>query len=68
MHIVWFLLDLQLINLYVMFFDQDDLYLTFSSKMVTATKIIYVFLMHLNIIKQHILWKFKKDRLGNTTE
>ena len=32
----WFLHDFVLINLCLMFFDQNDLYLTFKFKMVTA--------------------------------
>ena len=43
LHDFWFLHDFELINLCLMFFDQNDLYLTFKLKMVTADRQIKVF-------------------------
>ena len=46
LHDFWFLHDLELINLGLMFFDQNDLYLTLKFKMVTAnTQIKAVFML-----------------------
>ena len=48
LHDFWFQHDFELINLWLMFFDQNDLYLTSKCKMVTANRQITVFLMHVN--------------------
>ena len=48
LHDFWFLHDLELINLYLMFFDQNDLCLTFNFKMVTANTHIKAVFMHVN--------------------
>ena len=48
LHDFWFLRDFKLINLCLMFFDQNNLYLTFKFKMVTANRQIKVFFMHMN--------------------
>ena len=42
-HDLWFLHDLELINLFLLFFEQNDLYLTFKVKMVTANSQIIFF-------------------------
>ena len=47
-HDFWFLHDLKLINLCLMFFDQNDLCLTFKFKMVTANTHIEAVFMHVN--------------------
>ena len=44
----WFLHYFELITSYLMFSDQNDLYLTFKFKMVTANRQIKVFFMHVN--------------------
>ena len=36
LHDFWFLHDFELINLFLLFLDQNDLYLTFKCKMATA--------------------------------
>ena len=43
LHDFWFLHDFELINLCLMFFDQNDLYLTFKFEMVTANRQISFF-------------------------
>ena len=48
LHDFWFLYDFELRNLCLMFFDQNDLYLTFKFKMVTANRQMKVFFMHMN--------------------
>ena len=48
LHDFWFLHDLELINLCLMFFDQSDLYLTFLFKTVTANTQIKAVFMHVN--------------------
>ena len=48
LHDFWFLRDFELTNLCLMFFDQNDLYLTFKFKMVTGNRQIKVFFMHMN--------------------
>ena len=40
--------DFELIHLCLMFFDQNDLYLTFKFKMVTANTQIKAFFVHVN--------------------
>ena len=57
LHDLWFLHDFVLINLGLMFFDQNDLYLTLKFKMVTANTQLKAFFMYVNynIIKQHCL-------------
>ena len=44
----WFLRDFKLINLCLVFFDQNDLYLSFKFKMVTGNRQIKVFFMYMN--------------------
>ena len=44
----WFLHDLELINLCLIFFDQNDLNLIFKIKMVTGNTLIKAFFMHVN--------------------
>ena len=46
----WFLHDSELINLCLMFFDRNDLCLTFKFKMVTANTHIKAVFMHVNYI------------------
>ena len=48
LHDLWFLHDLEFINVCLMFFDQNDLYLTFKFKMVTANTKIKAVFMHVN--------------------
>ena len=48
LHDFWFLRDFEFISLSLMFFDQNDLYLTFKFKIVTANRQIKVFFMHVN--------------------
>ena len=48
LHNFWFLHDFELINLYLMFFDKNDLYLTFIFKMATTNTQIKTFFMHVN--------------------
>ena len=48
LHDFWFLHDLELTNLCLMFFDQNDLCLTFKFKMVTANTHIKAVFMHVN--------------------
>ena len=48
LHDFRFLHDLVLINLCLMFFDQNDLCLTFKFKMVTANTHIKAVFMHVN--------------------
>ena len=64
-----FLHDLELINLSVMFFDENDVYLTFKFRMVTDKKSKCVF-MHLNynIKKTYLFNRNLKNRLGNTAD
>ena len=53
LHDFWFLHDFGLMNLCLMFFDQNDLYLTFKFKMVTANTLIkacFIIFYH----KQHL--------------
>ena len=53
LHDFWFVHDFELINLCLMFFDQNDLYLTFKFKMVTTNTQIKAFYMHVNYINYH---------------
>ena len=48
LHDFRFLHDSELINLCLMFFDQNDLYLTSKFKMVTANTQIKAVFMHVN--------------------
>ena len=48
LHVSWLLHDFELINVCTIFFDQNDLYLTFIFKMVTANTEMKAFLMLLN--------------------
>ena len=48
LHDFWFLHDLELINLCLMFFDQNDLCFTFKFKMVTANTHLKAASMHVN--------------------
>ena len=53
-----------------MFSDQNDLYLTFKFKMVTANRQIKVFFMHVNYnpIKKHLFNGNLKSRLRITVD
>ena len=48
LHDFWFLHDLELINLCLMFFYENELYLTFKFKTVTAATQIKTVFMHVN--------------------
>ena len=48
MHDSWFLYDFELINLCLMFFYQNDLYLTLKFKMGTANTEMKAVFMHVN--------------------
>ena len=48
LHDFWFLHDWGLINLCLMFFDKNDIYLTFKFKMVNTSTQIKAFFMHLS--------------------
>ena len=48
LHDFWLLHDVELINLCLLFLDQNDLYLTFKFKMVTVNTQIKAILMHVN--------------------
>ena len=55
----------ELIHLCLVFFDKNDLYLTFNIKMVTAnTQKKAVFIYH----KQHLINKKLKNRLRNMAD
>ena len=58
----WFLHDLELINLCLMFCDQNELYLTFKFKMVTVNTQIKAVFMHVNydIINEVCLMEISK--------
>ena len=62
LHHFWFLNDLDLINLCVMFFYQNDLHLTFKIEMVTAYTQIKAVFMHVsyNIMNNICLMETKK--------
>ena len=69
-HNFWYLHDLELINLCLMFFDQNDLCLTFKFKMVNANTNKTAVFMHVNynIINNICLMKKMKNRLRNTAD
>ena len=48
LHDFWFLDDLELVNLCLMFSDQNDLCLTFKFKMITANTHMKSVFMHVN--------------------
>ena len=48
LHDFWFLHDLELIILCLIFFDQNDLCLTFKFKMITADTHIKTVFLHVN--------------------
>ena len=60
--------DLELMNLCLMFFDQNDLYLTF--KFIKVNTHIKAVFMHVNynIIRKHVFNGKLKNRLRNTAE
>ena len=62
LHDFWFMHDLELINLCLMFCCQNDLYLTFKFKMVTTNTQIKAVFIHVNYNhKQHLFnGKLKK--------
>ena len=71
LHDFWFLYDLELINLCLVFFNQNELYLTFKFKMVIANTQIKAVFMHVNYIfikKYHLFNEKLKNRLRNTAD